>query len=779
MIGDALLGLLRWTIRRAGGRNLLLLGLLLLAVGSVALGTADRVRGIGPWLALTMAVLGAFVGWIVSAVTWSAWVASLVASIGGLGTVFLSVGRLGDEVLAVSRAWSGLLRAVLRWPVSEKAPEWRPVWQALIVLGEGGATLLARVRGWTLALVAGEHVFDPVAVAFVWSLGLWAVSAWAGGLICRRERPLRAVAPPGALLMVAFSHVWGSHIYLLGLLLAGLLLLGVVSYDRRMRRWDATGVDYPEIRAQTAAATIFVSLALVATAYSVPSVSVRRMLNLARGTGSGRSERADGVAESLGMERRQRTVFQEAQTGGLPRRHLLGSGSELSDKVVMVIRTGDMPPGPPEAAEMEPPRYYWRSHTYDTYAGSGWRTGETTALQYEAGTAALTETLPTQRTVRQEVRLVGDAGRLVHVAGMLLVADHDYTVAWRSQRDLFGATIDAKTYRADSAVPLVDEKGLRAEGLDYPVWVRERYLALPDTVPARVLALGRDLTATEPTPYDRASAIEAYLRRFPYTLDVPEPSTGRDVVDTFLFDLQRGYCDYYASAMVVLARAAGVPARLAVGYAPGTYDWTTGEYRVTEADAHAWPEVYFPSYGWVKFEPTAGRPPIGRPAEVGLSEWTEPEGSLDPARPVSGGVRWWQAATGGLLLLGLVVGVWLTLERRRLTRQQPLWALASIYQRLRRHGRRLAVPMRPGDTPAEFGISLAGWLEGFPGEGRLGAFVATGAKELHGLTELYVRSTYSARSADAGDRARAIRLWERLQWRLRAARLWQKARGSR
>jgi transglutaminase-like putative cysteine protease len=81
-----------------------------------------------------------------------------------------------------------------------------------------------------------------------------------------------------------------------------------------------------------------------------------------------------------------------------------------------------------------------------------------------------------------------------------------------------------------------------------------------------VLALARDLTATEPTPFDRARAIEAYLRTYPYTLDLPSPKLDRDVVDYFLFDLRQGYCDYYATSMVVLARAAGLPARLAVGY---------------------------------------------------------------------------------------------------------------------------------------------------------------------------------------------------------------------
>ena len=148
-----------------------------------------------------------------------------------------------------------------------------------------------------------------------------------------------------------------------------------------------------------------------------------------------------------------------------------------------------------------------------------------------------------------------------------------------------------------------------------PDWVANRYLTLPDELPYRVRQLALDLTAVQPNPYDRALAIEGYLREFPYTLNLPAPPANRDVVDYFLFDLKKGYCDYYASAMVVLARAAGLPARLVVGYNSGLYDPQQANYKVTEADAHAWAEVYFPGYGWVEFEPTGGRPPIERPGE--------------------------------------------------------------------------------------------------------------------------------------------------------------------
>ncbi|MBK8796669.1 MAG: transglutaminase domain-containing protein [Anaerolineales bacterium] len=107
--------------------------------------------------------------------------------------------------------------------------------------------------------------------------------------------------------------------------------------------------------------------------------------------------------------------------------------------------------------------------------------------------------------------------------------------------------------------------------------------------------------------------MERYLRTFPYDLSVPPlPEAVTDVADYFLFDLQRGYCDYYATSFVVLARAAGIPARFVTGFTSGAWNPTEQVWTVTEANAHSWPEVYFPAVGWVPFEPTAGRPELTR-----------------------------------------------------------------------------------------------------------------------------------------------------------------------
>ncbi|HAY85794.1 MAG TPA: transglutaminase, partial [Chloroflexi bacterium] len=103
---------------------------------------------------------------------------------------------------------------------------------------------------------------------------------------------------------------------------------------------------------------------------------------------------------------------------------------------------------------------------------------------------------------------------------------------------------------------------MRNTSQEYPDWIANKYLQVPDSVPARVYDLALSLTATQPTPYDRAVAIERYLRQFEYSLEIEDPPEYRDIVDYFLFEQQKGYCDYFASSMVVLARAAGLPARL-------------------------------------------------------------------------------------------------------------------------------------------------------------------------------------------------------------------------
>jgi hypothetical protein len=149
----------------------------------------------------------------------------------------------------------------------------------------------------------------------------------------------------------------------------------------------------------------------------------------------------------------------------------------------------------------------------------------------------------------------------------------------------------------------------------------DHYRELPVSLPARVGELANTLTVEADSPYERALAIEEYLRGMTYSTRTSAPPPDRDWVDYLLFDSRSGYCDYFATAMVVMLRTQGVPARVASGFASGSFDEQEQAWLVRESEAHSWPEAYFPGYGWIAFEPSAIRePPERGPASLASTE---------------------------------------------------------------------------------------------------------------------------------------------------------------
>ena len=141
---------------------------------------------------------------------------------------------------------------------------------------------------------------------------------------------------------------------------------------------------------------------------------------------------------------------------------------------------------------------------------------------------------------------------------------------------------------------------------EYADFVYANYMALPYTLPQRVIDLAHEITRYYYTDYDRVRALQEFLIQFPYTLTPDPVPRDRDFVDYFLFDGQEGYCVYYASAMVVMTRAIGIPARYVEGFLmPAQRDQETGLFTVTNRNAHAWAEVYLEGFGWLILETTA------------------------------------------------------------------------------------------------------------------------------------------------------------------------------
>lgn len=298
------------------------------------------------------------------------------------------------------------------------------------------------------------------------------------------------------------------------------------------------------------------------------------------------------------------------------------------------------------------------------------------------------------------------------------------------------AAVTGGTYRVLASTSTAIEMDLRETGTVYPEWVMERYLSLPETITPRTVALTQSIAAASDNPFDRARAIEQYLRTtIVYDETVEEPPDGADIVDYLLFERERGYCEYSASAMTVMLRSIGIPARVAVGFYPGDYDQRQAGFLYLQNNAHAWTEVFFPGYGWIPFEPTSSQPLINsgtatepdetlaEPSPIAELETPEPgtpaaeatpdiladdEAGIAPPQITpesgSGETGWGLFAAIGLAGVGAVVlAGWL------------LWILPlrgmspsnSLFARLRRVGAWIGVSTSSTATPREYGQAFA------------------------------------------------------------------------
>ena len=167
-------------------------------------------------------------------------------------------------------------------------------------------------------------------------------------------------------------------------------------------------------------------------------------------------------------------------------------------------------------------------------------------------------------------------------------------------------------YQADSRITNPDTKLLRTSSDSSPAPVQLNYLQLPALDP-RIPQLAHQIAASADNNYDKATAIESYLRtHFQYTLQLPR-TVPRAPLANFLFERKQGHCEYFASSMAVMLRTLQIPSRVVNGFRTGEFNDLTSQYLVRASDAHSWVEAYFPGYGWVSFDPT----PAGPGAEHG------------------------------------------------------------------------------------------------------------------------------------------------------------------
>lgn len=726
-----------------------------------------------------MLLLAAIVACLITAVLEVAWVPEdkvvVPAAIGGLllGSV------LAKRPLPTLLAWMlitlyGLLISLVG--LASLWPSWtvlqggwgtlRPFWL------QNGALFLDRVGSWGTAVFNGQRSEETIVFALGLALLSYFLTAFASWQLFRRYRPFAGLLVMG-LALALNGYFGGGQIWWLGVFV-GLtaLLTAVMHYLALTAEWDNRQVDYSdEVRTDLLLHAVPIAAVLLAVALALPGFSIRRLVQSFQQQPVVQQtemllERAFGGVEAGGGQPRGRDGV--GGRGILPRDFLLGNGPELYEMVVMTAVV---------QSEANLAGIHWRALSYDVYTGRGWALSEERIEPIAANAAIPLPEVAATGTVSQTVHWVQDERLTRYTLGLPQRFEQPVDAIWRGQTDLVRANGDDTTYTVQTQVSQATPAMLRETAVtDIPPAILARYTALPDGVPQRVLDLAQEVAGGRRNPYDQARALEQFLRQYDYSLEISAAPGSEDPVDYFLFEQQAGYCDYFASAMVVLARAVGLPARLAVGYLAQPAD-ASGVQTMVQINGHSWAEIYFAGYGWVEFEPTAAfaSPHTGQfgatqPPDFAAQapDFAEPENLNLPPVPevVEGRPFPWLPLLAAAALAWLIGWLW----RRS---QLPTGADAVLwsYGRWQQNAIRLGQPPQPSQTPQEFLVAFERFLAGYGRIPRLARHIERLRPHLVQLTDLYVQRRYAG--DEASGRLQALESWQRVKrplWLLRIVR---------
>ena len=781
MITESFFRSIRWGVHKIGGYTLITILLLVAIIGSIATNLAANIRDIDGGIFVLTTILALLYGWILARTSFPGWKAAIWATAVGTATLVITKTNIFNKSFDLSRAVVKWVQKSAQQGFDEPLPDAGTILTISRDISVEINSLLLNLADWTTALLQQETIHDPTSIYLVWGMIMWWAAVWAGWAVRRRKQPLLAVLPAGVIFASSMSFVRGHILSLIPVLGAALLLLAWYSYSTQIKNWQLSSIDYSEdIQMDFVIWVISICGAVLILSWLVSYLSPQRIFKTIQEIAQEQFIDTQTVGDTLGLrtQLKELDAFAGRGPGILPRQHLLGSGPELSEQIALLVQINpekDRWKNLAQTANIPP--LYWRALTYDVYTGRGWASSSIETHQFRAEEPVTGAIDPQRFLITQEFEVMKRNGNIILYAGELVTAKPDFTVAYRSNPgdpiDIFGGTIDTRSYKVESRIPILGESQLRSINEEPPQWIVDRYLQLPDSVPSRVHDLALDLTAGKMTGFEKARLLEAYLRNIPYTLDVPAPPLNKDVADYFLFDLQKGYCDYYATSMVVMARAVGLPARLVMGFASGTYDKSQNQFVVTEADAHSWVEVYFQGFGWIEFEPTGGQPAILRPQFVPMIEIIDPENInvTIPGINLSGWVRWLMGMILFLGLLAFTAMVWLFGDIWRLQRKTTPAVLEALYSRLYRFGEHLQKPPEPHNTPLEFSAILKIYFEQLINTRNLAAPLLGAGQETQKIIKLYAISIYSQGQPDQSEKNQAIRSWKRLRLRLWLARL--------
>ncbi|MBC7811590.1 MAG: transglutaminase domain-containing protein [Burkholderiales bacterium] len=495
-------------------------------------------------------------------------------------------------------------------------------------IGTGIYDVVTRLVRWMVDATTGGINQDELVFVLLVSMLFCFLAYNVAWHIFRIDRVWRAVLPPGLILVANSIYYTGEKnldLYVAAFMFLSLLLVVRSNLDAREWDWYVNGIRVPKkLRGQFFRVGGVLALVTLLVASNLPSGDLQDRLD--RFQDFLRSEPLTQLSELWNR------LFTTVETQGPTTADYYGGDSlqlggaiRLGDQVIMLA---DAPPGR---------RYYWRSRVFDTYEAGRWTPAANTRLTDPESPLDIQQpgdTLVSREPVQQQFTIGLNASRLIYTAPQPSLIDLPTRtdLSYTAEEDMNVSVIRplqvlyrGDTYTATSLMSNATASQLRAAGSQYPEWVTSTesplYLYVSPSITDRTVQLANDIinNAGATNNYDKAKAIEGWLRtNILYNESIPQPPAGQDPVDWVLFDFRQGYCNYYASSMVMMLRSIGIPARMAAGFAQGTWDAENNVFVVRERDAHTWVEVYFPGYGWIEFEPTAAQAPLNRVDDVQL-----------------------------------------------------------------------------------------------------------------------------------------------------------------
>lgn len=604
-------------------------------------------------------------------------------------------------------------------------------WQALDLLNLRALAFVYRANGWFWAFFSGQRVEDTGFFIFLTAILAFIAIVWLLWWVIRQKAALPGVLLGGVLLAVNTHLSRQNSAFLLLFIFTGVLLLARTALQDRYRDWDRRTVDYPyDLGLNWGVVAAGLALTIGLTAWLAGIIGTPASWRKAADWLEKTRRQTGETVERLFPNVNPPVTDRDAVNAETPNLAEIGAPLPRGSTTIMTVSLNDPAPPPPDVpvSDARPPAHYWRSEIFGEYTGRGWK-------QVPEGPLAPgspTRPPPGRYALEQSFSILVGHGDTLYAASQPGSADEAVrrVLAGADGSTLLRGSID--NYRVTSWAPQVTAAQLRSAGSAYPAEIAGAYLQLPAGLPQRVRSLAERVAGGAETPFDQAVRVQNYLREnFDYDLAAELAPVNADVVDDFLFRSQAGFCSHFASAMTVMLRARGIPARVVGGYATGGYDYEQHEYRVPADAAHAWVEVYFPVFGWIEFEPTAAVGTILYPeGDQAVAAVQEPLPEQTSGRTVNGWVVLGAAAAAALMFALLR---WAgSLEG---TPGGKANQATAFYRHVRRSLAWLGLGALPSTTPQEFLRQHHNALRGLP---RLQA-------ALRSVTALHEQAVYSPR----------------------------------